>query len=55
VTHLYASSGRDPLAKRIEIPDVETVDYWVGSIQGNDSGFAPSTRNVLDKYRAIFF
>ncbi len=31
---LSADNSRDPYAKRIEIPDVELVDYWVGPING---------------------
>lgn len=55
VTHTRSASTRDPFAKRIEIPDVETVDYWVGGMSGSSNGLPASITGVLDLYRVIRF
>ncbi len=44
------ANNRDPLAKRIEIPDVETIDYWVGSV-GDSGVFPPEVCALIDPYR----
>lgn len=50
VSLMQSSSSRDPMMKREEIPDVRTVDYWVGQV--GDSGALPSKiSEVLDFYR----
>lgn len=43
--------NRDPLAKRIEIPDVRTIDYWVGAVPGNTGGMSSDVQAKLDPYR----
>lgn len=45
VSHAWSAGSRDPMAKRIEIPDVQTVDYWVGSV--SDPGQFPSAVETL--------
>jgi hypothetical protein len=50
VRHLIGSSNRDPYAKRIEIPDVMTTDYWVGSIAGQ-GGLPPEVEAQISGYR----
>ena len=42
---------RDPLAKRIEIPDVQTVDYWVGAVGSN--GLPTEATRILDQYTNV--
>jgi hypothetical protein len=53
----YYSFGRDPMAKRVEIPDVRTVDYWVGAAGGNasESPFTPDVTAALEPYREARF
>lgn len=46
-----AARMRDPLAKRIEIPDVRTVDYWVGGTAKNGSGMSSDIEAKLAPYR----
>lgn len=46
-----SAATRDPLAKRIEIPDVETVDYWVGGIGESSFGLPAKVKATLDNYR----
>lgn len=50
VSHCYSAGGRDPMAKRIEIPDVQTVDYWVGSV-GQAGQFPPDVETLIAPYR----
>jgi hypothetical protein len=52
VRHLRASSTRDPMAKREEIPDVRTVDYWVGQV-GKSGSMPPDVAAILDFYRPV--
>ena len=46
-----SAATREPLAKRIEIPDVETVDYWVGGIGESTFGLPAQVKATLDLYR----
>jgi hypothetical protein len=41
---------RDPMAKRIEIPDVQTTDYWVGGI-GKPGELPADVMALLGPYR----
>lgn len=50
ISHYYSAGGRDPLAKRIEIPDVQTVDYWVGSV-GQAGQLPPDVVTLIAPYR----
>lgn len=52
VKSAYSASTRDPMAKRIEIPDVETIDYWVGGIGEKSFGLPPKVKTTLDLFRA---
>lgn len=49
VRQLRSQSTRDPLAKRIEIPDVRTVDYWVGQV-GESGSMPPDVMDILAPY-----
>lgn len=49
---MSSSSSRDPLAKRIEIPGIRTVDYWVGSL-GSNGAMPPQVVAALDPYRNV--
>lgn len=50
-----ASRTRDPLVKSLEVYDVESVSYWVGSTGSNSSGgLPPDIAAKLDPYRQIF-
>lgn len=52
VTALYMQSGRDPLAKRIEIPGVMTTDYWVGGT-GRPGELPPDVEALIAPYRSM--
>lgn len=52
VKQLRSSATRDPMMKREEIPDVRTVDYWVGQV-GNSGSMPPEIASVLDFYRLV--
>lgn len=47
-----SEGSRDPLAKRIEVPDVQTIDYWVGSVSGS-SGLPSDVMDLLRPYRNL--
>jgi len=49
VRQLRSQATRDPLAKRIEIPDVRTVDYWVGKV-GESGSMPPDVLDLLAPY-----
>ena len=50
VAHQNSSEGRDPMAKRVEIPDVMTVDYWVGG-SGAAGELPPEVVSLVQPYR----
>jgi uncharacterized phiE125 gp8 family phage protein len=52
VRHLNASVARDPMAKRIEIPGVRTVDYWVGSVTAG-GGLPPDVAAAIQPFRYV--
>jgi uncharacterized phiE125 gp8 family phage protein len=45
VSHLYYNTSRDPMMKRIEVPGVDTIDYWVGGL--NKEGKLPPDVEML--------
>lgn len=47
---MRAQATRDPLAKRIEIPDVMTTDYWVGSM-GENGAMPPDVLDLIAPYK----
>ena len=49
VRQIRSQSKRDPLAKRIEVPDVSTVEYWVGQI-GQSGSMPPDVVDLLAPY-----
>jgi uncharacterized phiE125 gp8 family phage protein len=49
VSHLYSASQRDPFMKRIEVPGVETVDYWVGGLN-KDGKLPPDVEMLIAPY-----
>ena len=49
VKMLRSHAHRDPFAKRVEIPDVRTVDYWVGQV-GAVGSVPPEVTSILDGY-----
>jgi len=46
IKQMRAQTTRDPMAKRIEIPDVMTTDYWVGRI-GENGAMPPDVIDML--------
>lgn len=50
VSLMRSSAARDPMMKREEIPDVRTVDYWVGQV-GDSGSIPPTIVDILDDYR----
>jgi hypothetical protein len=48
----WASRGRDPMVRSIDIPGVKRVDYWVGSIggDGGNPAIPPQVAGLLDRY-----
>ena len=46
---MRAQSSRDSMAKRIEIPGVETIDYWVGKI-GENGALPPDVVDLVAPY-----
>jgi hypothetical protein len=51
VNQMRSAMSRDPLAKRIEIPDVQTVDYWVGGV--TSTGLPVEAISILDRYADV--
>lgn len=49
VKNFRSQAKRDPMAKRIEIPDVRTVDYWVGKV-GESGSMPPDVLDLLAPY-----
>jgi uncharacterized phiE125 gp8 family phage protein len=49
VQYSYSQSGRDMAAKRIEIPGVQTVDYWVGAM-GKAGELPPDVAALVGPY-----
>lgn len=50
-SQMRSGLSRDPLAKRIEIPDVQTVDFWVGGV--TSTGLPVEATSILDKYSGV--
>lgn len=50
VKNYRAQTTRDPMAKRIEIPDVMTTDYWVGST-GENGALPPDVADLIAPYK----
>jgi uncharacterized phiE125 gp8 family phage protein len=50
VAHQNSSEARDPMAKRVEIPDVMTIDYWVGG-SGVAGELPPEVVSLIQPYR----
>lgn len=48
VSHFRSASLRDPFVKRVEIPDVQTVEYWVGDV--TTKGLPAEVISILDLY-----
>ena len=53
VKQLRSFATRDPMMKREEIPDVRTVDYWVGQVGESSASLPPEIAAVLDPYRMV--
>lgn len=55
----YWSQSRDPSVKRVELPDIQTTDYWVGSFTGNAGGSSDAwpagSLEKLAPYRMFWF
>lgn len=52
VKSMWASRNRDPLVKRVEIPDVRTVDYWVGGV-GSNAALPPDVISLIEPFRDV--
>lgn len=52
VRQIRSQSTRDPLAKRIEVPDVSMVEYWVGQV-GQNGAMPPDVVDLLAPYVCI--
>jgi len=52
VSYAYSYSRRDVLAKRIEVPDVQSVDYWVGGV-GRGGELPPDVLSLISPYRRL--
>jgi hypothetical protein len=49
VKFMVWSRTRDPSVKRVEIPDVRTVDYWVGGV-GSDPALPPEAVSLITPF-----
>jgi hypothetical protein len=51
VKSAFFSRARDPLVKAESLPDIRSVDYWVGSTGGGDvGGLPPDVARMLGPY-----
>jgi hypothetical protein len=51
-TALYSETARDPNLKRVDIPDVEMREYWVGP--SDDPLLSAEISDLLARYRQVY-
>jgi hypothetical protein len=49
---LYSETARDPNLKRVDIPDVEEREYWVGP--SDDPLLSAEISDLLAPYRQVY-
>lgn len=49
----YFAKTRDPMVKEVDVPGVERVSYWVGSMPGDNGALPAEAEALLDPFRII--